>query len=112
MQHIRNILLIFSLFSVANTVFAATASLLDSQDDDIGYVDPRLPKLQSNFDHSSENKLDVQSTSSAPASAILAGRFLIRIPQYIFASYCKTHHPGIKKHYLFTYSGTSPPSVS
>jgi hypothetical protein len=112
MRHFRKILLLFFLLSVANTVFAATVSLLDFQNDDVGYVDPRLPKFQTNFDHRPETKLDIRPTSSAPASAILAGRVLVQIPQYSFAIYCDTHHPGIKKRYLFTYSGTSPPSVS
>ncbi len=112
MRHFRNILFLFCFFSVANTVFAATASLLDRQDDDVCYVDPRLSKIQTNFDHSPESKLDVQPTSSALAPAILEGRVLALAPNYRFASYCDPHHPGIKKQYLFTYSGTSPPSLS
>ena len=112
MAHFRNILFLFCFFAVANTLFAATASILDHQDDEVCYVDPRLPKIQVNFDHGAENKLDVQPTSSAPAHAILVGRVLALTPNHSFTSYCDQHHPGPQKQYLFTYSGTSPPSVS
>ena len=111
MGFIRNILFLSFCWSVGTTLFAATSCLLDNQDA-VAYVDPRLPKIQANFAHEVDSKLDIQSSASPSVAAVLGERFLALTSECCGVNYSDPRHRGIKKHYLFTSSGTSPPSVS
>jgi hypothetical protein len=109
MGYLRNILFIFCCLSVGNTLFAATAYLFDK--DDASYIDPRLPRIQADFSQKINDELDVQSSGSS-APAILEQTVVAFVSacnsciKYTDSQHC------LKKQYIFTYSGTSPPFIS
>lgn len=108
MHFLRNILFLFCFWSIGSTLCAASARLLDP--DDAYYIDPTLPVLQNNFGQELPLELDLQfSCSFSPA--------ILEQTVFTFSteSSCvqrTAFHLSIRKQYLFTFSGTSPPSVS
>jgi len=95
-------------WSVGNSLFAATSHLFDRESSE--YIDPSLPRLQANFGEALDQDLDIKSVVSSH-SADLSQHVVLQVPTYSFTCHsCPSVQ--IKKRFLFTFSGTSPPALS